>query len=291
MKKAHAFPVLTSGLISISFASIFIRWCEAPALIITFYRLALAGLFYLGVHKVGKKRVRLAAKSWSLAVLSGLFLAAHFALWISSLDYTSVASSVVLVQTAPVFVVVGSLIFLREKPSALMMGGVAVSLAGTLIISLSDFRAEESSLVGNLLAIGGAVAAAGYLLIGRKLRASVGTIQYVMVVYSIAAVAAFFLVLIYNHSFVNYSARTFGLFLVIAFVPQVIGHTSLNWALKYFSAASVSIATLAEPVGASVLALLFLGEALSPIKIAGGLTIICGVAIVLLGENKGSITN
>jgi drug/metabolite transporter (DMT)-like permease len=286
--KNQAIPILGFGLISISFSSIFIKWCVAPALVIAFYRLFIASIFYFGVTAIKREAgwSKLSGKFRLLALLSGLFLAAHFAFWITSLEHTSVASSVILVQTAPIFVVLGSALFLKEKPSQLMLLGILITIAGTLLISILDFRSEGSSLFGNVLAIGGAIGAAGYLLIGRKLREHLNTTSYVTIVYSIAAFASFFLVVINRQSFSNYDLTTFLLFVAIGMVPQAIGHTSLNWALKYFSATAVSIATLAEPVGATILAVTLLGESLNAMKIVGGIIILSGVAVVLLSEKR-----
>lgn len=288
--KRQAIPILGIGLVSISFSSIFIKWCLAPALVIAFYRLFIASLFYFGVSTVKREAgwSLLSGRLRILAVLSGLFLAAHFTFWITSLEHTSVASSVVLVQTAPIFVVLGSALFLKEKPSFRVLLGIIITLAGSLIISVLDYQSKGSSVLGNMLAIGGAIGAAGYLLIGRKLREQLSTTNYVTIVYSIAAFASFFLVSVNKHSFSNYDLTTFLLFLAIGMIPQVIGHTSLNWALKYFSATAVSIATLAEPVGATFLAITLLGESLNVMKVVGGIIILSGVVMVLLSEHRSS---
>lgn len=288
MNKGRVVPALILGLTAISFASILIKLCTAPALIIAFYRLSLAAVFYWGLARIKNRPVwqSLDGKQKKLTVLSGLFLAAHFAFWITSLEYTSVASSVVLVQSAPVFVVIGSMIFLKERPTFLMLIGIAVALAGAIVISAADFRAEHSSLIGNILAMSGALAIAGYLLIGRKLRPRIDTMIYVSVVYTSAAIVTFFLAVLSGNSFFHYNVQTFVFLAAIAFVPQVIGHTSFNWALKYFSAATVSIVALGEPIGASILALIILGERLTLLKILGGGVIIAGLCAVLISETR-----
>lgn len=160
MNKGRVVPVLILGLTAISFASIFIKLCTAPALVIAFYRLSLAAAFYWGLARIKNRPVwrSLDAKQKRLAVLSGLFLAAHFAFWITSLKYTSVASSVVLVQSAPAFVVIGGRLFLKERPTLSMLIGITVALAGAIVIGAADFRAEHSSLIGNILAMSGALA-------------------------------------------------------------------------------------------------------------------------------------
>jgi len=286
--KSSAIVIITIGLLSISFASIFIKICDAPSMVIATYRLVIASLFYVGFTriKVGHIRAGISFSQFKVMIISAIFLTLHFSTWITSLKFTSVASSVVLVQSAPIFVALGSFIFLRERPSLPMMLGIFVAITGTIIISIHDFALDEGSLVGNLLALGGAIGAAGYLLAGRKLRATVDTFQYVTIVYSITAVLLLVFTLFSGASLTGYSPQIYLLFLVIAFFPQVIGHTSFNWALKYYSATAVSILLLGEPIGASILAVIFLGETLSLIKIIGGIVILSGVFLAIVAESN-----
>jgi len=285
-RNIQAALILTAGLLSISFASIFIKLCDAPALVISTYRLGIASFFYLALLKIRKRSVwkLLPALQRKWLVVSGLFLSLHFITWITSLQYASVATSVVLVQTAPIFVALGGALFLGEKPSGLSLLGVLLAIAGCLVISGNDFDGSLASLKGNALALIGAVAAAGYLLIGRRWRAHMDTVHYVAIVYSAAALATLLLNLSAGLPLHAYSLKTFALFFAIAIFPQIIGHTSLNWALKHFSATSVSILTLAEPIGASILAYLILSEPVGWIKGLGGAIILLGVIITLIGE-------
>ncbi|MDZ7330497.1 MAG: DMT family transporter [candidate division KSB1 bacterium] len=284
----QAVSVLGMGLIAISFASIFIKLCSAPSLVIAAYRLTIASAVYIIFTRIRYgpilSRFSKVQRLWALA--SGSFLALHFATWITSLKFTTVASSVVLVQSAPVFVAIGSILFLREKPTKLTLLGIVIAFGGTFLISAHDFSSDRSSLVGNLLAIAGAIGAAGYLLLGRKLRTEIATFQYVTIVYS---VAAFWLLLFVGFSgsqLVGYDNQTYLLFIAIALIPQVIGHTTVNWALKYFSATAVAVIILGEPIGASILAVLILKEKISGMKILGGLIILTGVILALLGESQ-----
>jgi drug/metabolite transporter (DMT)-like permease len=286
--KHQAIIVLGIGLIAISFASIFIKLCDAPSLVIAAYRLTIASIFYIGFTRIRSGPI-LAVYSKSqlkLVLLSGIFLTIHFATWITSLKFTSVASSVVLVQSAPIFVAIGSFIFLRERPSKLTMLGILIALLGSVIISAHDFSLDKNSLVGNLLAVAGAIGAAGYLLAGRKLRAEIDTFRYVTAVYSVAAILLLLIAFLSKVSFVGYSSRTYLLFLAIALIPQIIGHTTVNWALKYFTATAVAVIILGEPIGASILALVILGETLSVVKIIGGLIILTGVTIAILDDPR-----
>lgn len=292
-KKWLAMPVLTIGIVAISFASILIKFCPAPSLIIAAYRLAIASLFYWIIVFLKKNSIRisLAPGQLKIAIISGLFLAVHFASWITSLQYTSVASSVVLVQSAPVFVAIGGALFLGERPSLLMMGGILVSFFGAVGIGMHDFSFDPTSLPGNILALIGAIGASGYYLAGRKLRATLSTLHYVTIVYSVAAFILVASALVRGLPFTGYSSRTFLLLFAIAMVPQVIGHTSLNWALKYFTAAAVAVVALGEPIGASILAWTLLGEDVDAGKMIGGAFILTGVIIVILAESRGIVRN
>ncbi len=286
--KRQAIVVLGIGLIAISFASIFIKLCNAPSLIIAAYRLIIASLFYSAFTRIRSGPI-LSAYSISqlkIALISGVFLTIHFATWISSLRFTSVASSVVLVQSAPIFVAIGSFIFLHEKPSKLMLLGILIAVIGSVIISAYDFSLDKNSLMGNLLAVAGAIGAAGYLLAGRKLRAEIDTFRYVTAVYTVAAILLLMIAILSKASLIGYSSRTYVLLVAIAIFPQIIGHTTVNWALKYFTATSVAVIILGEPIGASILALIILGETLNATKIIGGLIILTGVTIAILAEPR-----
>lgn len=280
--------IMTVGLCAISVSSVLIKLCHAPAIIIAAYRLAVAAFFYLAwdVTVSGNPLTKVARKPLYWAMGSGLFLSLHFMAWITSLQYTTVASSVVLVQTAPVMVAIGSYLFLREKGRWLLIPGIGLSLLGGGLVSYYDFLGSQGSLAGNLLAVLGAFGAAGYLLIGRRLRNSMNTVQYVALVYTTAALATCMVALIRRQPFFGYSTNTYLLFFLIALFPQVIGHTTLNWALKHFSATTVSIMTLAEPIGASLLAFVVLQEQIGWAKFLGGLVILTGIAIVLWSEKK-----
>ncbi len=288
IEKSKAVLVLGIGVIAISFASIFIKLCDAPSLVIAAYRLSIASLFYIGFTRIrlGSILPAFSSSQLRLILLSGIFLTIHFATWITSLKFTTVASSVVLVQSAPIFVAIGSFVFLRERPSKLTILGIAIALIGSVIISAHDFSLDKNSLVGNLLAVCGAVGAAGYLLVGRKLRANIDTIPYVTAVYSVTAILLLIFALSSGASLVGYTPNIYLLLVAIALIPQVIGHTTVNWALKYFTATAVAVIILGEPFGASILALVILREKITLVKIMGGGIILTGVIIAIAAEPK-----
>ncbi len=274
------------GIIAISSASILIKFCDAPSMVIAMYRLAFASLLFIttaGVKKTNPLN-KFHKRDLGLAFFSALFLCGHFAAWITSLDHTSVASSVVLVSTSPVFVAIGSIFFLKQKPGKLLIFGITFTLIGAVILSSKEFGVGKNSLFGNVLALAGAIGIAGHYLIGKVLRARIDTFSYVTIVYSITALFLVFISGFLRNSFFDYNANTYLLFFLIAFVPQVIGHTTLNWALKLFSATTVAVITLSEPIGASILAFFLLGEKITGLQFLGGFIILTGVAFALRGD-------
>ncbi|MFQ5823547.1 MAG: DMT family transporter [bacterium] len=287
------YAILFLGIIAISFASILIKLCDAPSMVIASYRLSFASLFF--ISSAGLKRINplvfFTFHDFSLAFLSGMFLCLHFATWITSLKYTSVASSVVLVSTAPIFVAIGTIIFLKEKITKRLAIGIGITVMGAIILSAEDFGFGQNRIWGDLLAFIGAIGSAGYFLIGRKLRARIDTVAYVSVVYSATALLLILITAFLDFSFLGYAPKIYLLFFLIAFVPQVIGHTSFNWALKYVSAALVSVVTLGEPIGASLLAFLLLGEKITALQIFGAILILTGVALAIKGEIPTSMVD
>jgi len=280
MPKPKIAFVLLSAIGIVSFASILIKLAEeAPALIIATYRLALATFLLAPLVLLQNRRelLSLSKQEWLLSLLSGLFLSMHFFAWVSSLKYTSVASSVVLVTTNPIFVGLGSYLILKERLHALLVAGIGLSVTGSMLIGYGDFRAGSDVLLGDLLALTGAIMASGYLLIGRRVRQKLALLPYIFIVYGMAALILLGLSLATGQAFFGYSEETYLWLVLLALGPQLVGHTSFNWALKYVSAATVAVAILGEPVGSTILAYLILKEGLTPLKLVGGLLIIIGI--------------
>ncbi len=310
MSATHRPPVspllaIPFGILAVSTASIFIRYAQrdAPSLVIAAYRLSLATLVLLPVawrnHR-GELRA-LQRREVGLAVLSGVFLAVHFATWITSLEYTTVASSVVLVSTAPLWVALLSPLTIREPLTRPVLVGLVFTLVGGAIVGVSDsclwtgrgwacptmadFVAGQA-FFGDLLALAGALAGAGYLLIGRRLRGGVSLGAYVSVVYGLAAVTLLGFTLVARQSLVGYPPRTYLWFVLLALVPQLLGHSTFNWALRYLSAAFVSITLLGEPIGSTILAYFLLNEVPSLLKIIGAILILTGIWIASRSETR-----
>jgi drug/metabolite transporter (DMT)-like permease len=214
-------------------------------------------------------------------MLAGFFLSLHFIFWIASLKHTSVASSVVLVTTHPIFVGMGGWLFLRERLSLNLILGIALSVLGGGLIGLGDMALSKQALYGDALALLGAIAASGYLLVGRVMRRNQDLLSYVLPVYSTAGLVLVILSLLFQKPFFGYSSNTYLLFFLLALIPQLIGHTTFNWALKYLPASMVAIAILGEPVGSTALAYFFLNEPLTLLKALGGILIFIGVVVAL----------
>jgi drug/metabolite transporter (DMT)-like permease len=294
---------LLIAILAVSTASIFIRFAQtdAPSLVIAALRLTFATLLIAPValtrHRTEIKN--LSHKEIALGIASGVFLAVHFATWISSLEYTSVASSVVFVATGPLWVALLSPLLLNEKLTRAAVIGLMLALLGGTAIGLSDACViqnglhcpelarimEGRAMWGNFLALAGAWAVTGYLIIGRKLRATMSLVPYIFVVYSIAALALIVIMLSAGESPFGYPVKTYGWIFLLAAVPQLIGHSTFNWALGFLPAAFVAVTTLGEPVGSAILAYFILGETPAQATIVGGILILFG--IYLASRNKG----
>lgn len=278
---------LAAGIAAVSSASVFIRYAQAdaPSLTIAAYRLSLAALFLLPAAWLRHRRElsKLKAPDWGWAAISGFFLAIHFGTWITSLEFTSVASSVVLVSTSPLWVALLAWLFLGEPLPPSLLGGLALALGGSVIIGFAEARSGISPrpLLGNALALAGALAVSGYWLIGRRLRHHLSLIPYVTLVYGFAALTLLAAALLMRQPLTGFKTATYGWFLLLALGPQLLGHSSFNWALAHLPAAYVAIATLGEPIGAALLAFLLLGETPSWLKTAAAALILAGILLAL----------
>ena len=278
-----ALPAVAVGVLAVSAAAIFIRLAEAPALAVAFWRCALGVVVLLPPALAGRERFPRGRALWVL-VASGAALGAHFGFWIASLDYTSVAASVVLVSTTPVFVAILAYLLLGERTSRLSFFGILVALAGTAAIA-SDASAGSVALLGNVLAIGGALTFAVYVLIGRSQRTTVGigVLPYSIVVYSAAALTLLPVALLSGAELWGYSRETWLWLWAIALGPQILGHTVLNWALRYVEASVISGTILAEPVVSALLAWLILAEKPGLATLLGGAVVLLGLFLLLRG--------
>jgi drug/metabolite transporter (DMT)-like permease len=278
-----AFPpnvALLVSIIAVSTASILIRMSGAPPLAIATYRLAFATLMLLPFYIRSGGHKRLAASSsrdiLTLAAV-GVVLAIHFGSWITSLGLTSVASSVLFVHVDPIFVAVVSHFYLGERIKRGTLIGITFALVGAVTIAFGDAGVSGTSLFGDLLAMIGAVMLGLYILAGRRLRQSLDLVSYVTPVYATSAFALALASLATGTSLWPYPLSELLLFLAIALIPMIFGHTIYNWTLKWLPAPLVSISLLGEPVGATILAYLLLEEVPSTLTLIGGVLILLGI--------------
>ncbi|MUT64567.1 EamA family transporter [Paenibacillus sp. NEAU-GSW1] len=270
------------GIIGISFSSIFVRWSEADVAVIAMYRLYLTNLLLLPfVWKQREHMFHFSAKQWSLLALSGVMLALHFLLWMASLRLTTVASSTVILTLEPVFVMVGSYVLFRTKANRMMLLGMGIALAGSVVIGSSDFALSREALFGDFLSLLGAAAVAAHMLIGKELRKEVSAFAYNFWVFLMAASSLAVYNLAAGNAFGGYSNKEWGIFLLLAIVPTLFGHYLFNWLLQYMKAAAVSMSVLGEPVIASLLAWMLLEEPLNGYQLGAGMFILLGVWIFI----------
>ncbi len=276
------YVILIIGVAAVSTGSLFVRLAQnagAPSLIIAAVRMSLASLLIAPValrrHRADLARLR--GRTLALTLLSGMLLGIHFATWISSLEYTSVVTSVVLVTTNPLWVALAAPFILKERLSVWTLIAVLLGIGGSIIVSIGGDAGtapvRNQPMFGNVLALTGAFAVAGYFLLGRQLRATLPTAMYVFVTYSTAALVLIALSILGGKSVLGLQPAAYLWMTLLALIPQLIGHTSYNYALGFLSAAYVSLTVLGEPIGSAILAALFLSEVPFPLQLVGGLFI------------------
>lgn len=301
---------LVLGILAASTSSIFIRFAQTdtPSLVIAAYRLMIATLILAPICLLRRRDeiLRLMFKDWLLLALSGVFLGLHFATWITSLEYTSVASSVVLVTTTPLWVAVLSGFILKEKASIATWIGLAVAFAGCLLVANSRLCVpfdggiscsglikawQGGNLLGSVLALTGAVMAACYLLVGRWVRSRISFLTYIFTIYGFAAIVLVLLCTIFGDPLVPGSGSTWLWLILLAVFPQLLGHSSFNWAIRYLPAVFVSISLMGEPIGTIVLAFIFLHETPFSLEIIGGVLILLGILIASRPADKAKVAS
>jgi len=297
--------VIGFGILAVSTASIFIRYAQvyAPSLVIAAYRLAIATVILAPVALFRHRSELRLRKRWEivLALLSGLCLALHFAAWITSLEYTTVTSSVVLVATTPLWVALLSPITLKEPLTRLIWIGMVLVILGSIVVGLSDtctlFAGKIAcptfqdlvtgeAFLGDLLALIGAWMAAGYVLIGRRLRTQMSLVPYIFIVYGVAAGFLIIIMLLVGYSPWGYPPELYFWVVLLAIIPQLLGHSTFNWALGFLPAAYVAITLMGEPIGSTVLAYIILKETPTAVKMFGAMLILAGIYVASRGEKE-----
>ena len=287
MKKPSKYWIL-AGTFFTSISSIIIRFSEAPSLVIAAYRMLFTTMvLVIPVYLNNRSEFKnLSRKNLVMCVVSGVFLALHFATWIQSLQMTTVANSTILVSCSPIFVAAINYFLLKERINKSMVIGISMSLLGTIIIGMGSSQGTGNSMmIGNILAFMGAIFVAGYLVIGGIVRKDVSAGVYVFIVYSVSAVVLFLMCFLTGTPLYPYPVREFTLFFTLAFFSSILGHTVYNYLMKYFSSTLISVSSLSEPIFASLMALLIFMEIPSVYTIIGGIIIIAGIYYFLSSQN------
>ena len=277
------------GVIAVSTSAIFVKLAsDAPAGIIAYYRLAFAVLFMLPsiLWKYREELKVVTRRDWILTSISGVFLALHFILWFESLNYTSVASSVVLVTLQPIFAFIGTYFFFGERFSLAAIISMLITIIGSVIIGWGDFQISGLALLGDILALLGAVTVTAYFLLGQRLRRRLSLMTYTFIVYSISAITLLIYNLLLRNDFTGYALDYWLWFILLAIIPTFLGHTLFNWALRWLSSATISMAIVFEPIGATALAYIILGEGVTPAQWLGGTIIICGLFLFIVSTTR-----
>lgn len=294
---------LAAGILAISASAILIRFAQAesvPSLLIAAARLVLAALILtpVALRQHQQQLANLTRSDVLLAMLSGFFLAVHFAAWVSSLEYTSVLVSVVLVCTSPIWVALLEVFFLKARLSRWVVVGLVISIGGSVLIGLGglgqtdgniDTVRSTNDLIGGTLSLIGALAVAVYMIIGRKLRAHMPVIPYIWLVYGCAALVLIIALIFTGTPIIGYSPTAYMLLVAMALIPQLIGHSALNYAVGYLPATLVTMITQFEPIGSAILAMVVFNEVPFPLQIVGSLVILGGVMLASTAKgNKSS---
>ncbi len=277
---------LTTGVLAVSTASTFIRLAQrsVPSLAVAAWRLTFASALLAPVALVVSRKEwqRLGRREWGWIAASGALLAVHFYTWITSLALTSVAASIALVSMTPLFVALLSYLFLQEAVSRRTLIGMVIAVVGSAVIGLEDFGGGSHALLGDGLALVGSITVAAHLIIGRRLRARLSLVSYVFPVYAIAAAVSVCMTLLAGLPLSGYPSRAWLWLFLVALIPQLIGHSSFNWALKLLPPTYIALATLAEPIGSTLLAWIILREIPTLVTAFGGALILVGIAIATL---------
>lgn len=289
--KVNPYFILAIGVISVSTSAIFVKVSQAPSEVIAFYRLFFSVIIMLPVFLIKyANELRLITKrDWLFSLVAGVFLAFHFILWFESLNYTSVASSTVLVTLQPLFAFVGTYVFFKEKFTVRAIFCGVMAIIGSFIISWGDFKISGSALFGDILALIACALVTAYLMFGQSVRKRVSLITYTFVVYAISAITLFIYVLILGQPLTNYPTSDWLYFVLLAIIPTLLGHTLFNWSVKWLSTSTISMAILLEPIGATILAYYLLNEKIMLTQIIGGLIVMASLAFFLI-EGKMSKT-
>ncbi len=274
-KKGQLFLLILLGIVSISFASIFIRLSRSSPIVISTYRMGISSLILLPIFLFKKEKI--CKKDFILFFLSGTFLAFHFYTWITSLRFTTIMSSTVLVTTNPIFVLIFSYLLFKKIPKIKTVLAIILSILGIILMSYG--REFSTNMKGNILALLGAIFASLYIISNYSLRKKYDLINVIFRVYFISFIILFFISLFLRINLIFLPKREFLLLFLTSLFPQVIGHSIFNYALRFFSPTFISLTILGEPIGATLLGIIFFNEVPKFLEILGGFLIIFAILI------------
>lgn len=286
MKKSIG-PLLVISIIAISFAAIFVKWSNAPASIISMNRMYMACMLLLPIVWTKRKEfMKLTKKDWFLLCIAGLFLAMHFALWFESLKLTTVASSTIILALQPIVALIASFIIFKERTSISTVITIGISIIGVVMVGWGDFTiSSRSVIIGDILSFLCVLALVAYLMIGQSNVKQISHWIYSFCVFFFAGVILNIFNLIAGVPIIGYDMREWGIFLLLAVFPT-IAHVIYNYLLNYINTTTISMSILGEPVGASILAILLLGESIKGLQLAGGLIVLLGVFLFLMQQRS-----
>ncbi|MET3292314.1 UNVERIFIED_CONTAM: drug/metabolite transporter (DMT)-like permease [Brevibacillus sp. OAP136] len=285
-----SYMTLFFGVFALSTSAIFVKLADAPTTITAFYRMFFATVMllpFLLVNKKNRKELCLLSKNqWRLGLLSGVFLAAHYVLWFESLNYTSVASSTVIVTLQPLFSMAGGFFLFKERFSKGALMGCLVAIAGSIVIGWQDFQISGQALFGDILAFIAAGVITAYFFIGQHVRKKLSLVPYSVIGYGSSSLFLGVFAISQQAPFFDYSVQTWWSFIGLAFVATILGQTIFNWLLKWLSTSVISMSILGETIGTCILAYLILDEVISLQQGIGIAIILSGLALFLIQQRK-----
>ncbi len=278
---------LIVGMIAISFAPILVRYSDADVSVQGFYRMLFTVLLMLPFGRKSLREARsVTAKDWLLLVLAGFFLALHFFLWMASLNYTSIASSTIILALEPVCVMIGAYFLFKDRVGRLALAGMALALIGTILVSSGDMAVSRKAFQGDLLSFFGMLAVVVNMLIAKRILTRVPSYLYSLVAFATAAVCFAIYIAAAGIPMTDYPPKEWLVFVLLAIVPTVFGHLIFNWLLQYLKPTTVSMTVLAEPVGSSILGMILFSEMVGGAQLAGGALVIAGLLVYLRSERE-----
>ena len=284
---AKPYWVLALAMLGISFAGPLVRLSNAGAIAIAVWRLGFSLVIVAGfllASREWRDWQRLSLREFLIANAAGVSLALHFWAWNASIHLTTIAASVTLVNLQPAIVAGISAVALKEPATPKQLLGIGIAILGAILIAAPDLRSgggASAPMIGNLLAISAAITAAIYYTIGRRLRQVLGIWAYVSIVYGAALVTLVLIAVFRGVTLVPQPPGEIAIFAGLALGPMLLGHTGMNWALKFLPAYVVNLTVLGEPVGATLLGALIpsIHQIPSVSTLVGGAIVLSGVII------------